>query len=535
MATSLINTINTHAFGWDPLWVVLDGSNRIETLGADRQHTVEFLESTTAGDTIVVVFNGQTITFTCASSPDDSGLQFAPGGSAAIAASNFRACLRKNADIMRHYQVSGTGVEFTLSARVVGSAWNTGIGSTPGTRIGNVSVTSGTDDVVRPNYRIGLRLTLGTTGWSEPIAEMSAAPDATGQVKFNLSPYLGIKDRLRATLPTLGMTAPISSDFHVYLWSAYAYEMYGEPPTARELLAVASEANPKTVWHGTLRHEDRANAQALFTEITDSGGSHPFLTWRGRRAKRTTTRTEQHWLGWYYWDDTTDTSEIQMQARVHFSDGTSSSWTSRYDATGAIIFPFQVGIFPAGWTELDLNALVPGGSTPIRYELRLWSTANNSALSETKTFYLRTDDYAGTAIWYENSLGCMESLLCKGQWSLGAEALHEELQQTLGTDPATHESERIYEPLGSDLVLRVSTGWMPRWEVMAVAEVLNARTLKWLDQQDPDNPELRALTPNKLAARIVERGHGTNEHLYALNLEFTVGDPAMGFSQVQAV
>lgn len=520
-APQLTNTVPAHAFVRDDMWLQTDAPNYNGSGGSAAVAVIDFDTGVAAGETITVEWGATVLVFEAAASPDDSSLQFTASGSNAIAASNFTNALRTNAIVSRWYTVTRVGTVVTLTARVGGAAYSLTITADPVTIFTGVAYTLGTDNAPAPNYHMALRV------WTNITAptEVAGVP-LNGAVRFNISSMLNIPSLCTGTWPAITLANAVPTDFQRVLWWAEVFEVFGEPPTEHQMLRIGHSESWRTAWWATMRREEWQHTQTFIDEAMGVGTKQrQFWTWRGRQAKRFTSTTEKHVLGWYWWDGAaTVYTELKMAVRVFMKSGLSVNWTERYTCADPLVAPGEISLWATGYEALDIAALVPAGDACARYEVRIVNTEQE--VSETFTFHMADDDFNELQVQFFNSLGICETMRCTGQWTMGAEAEHDVLQQVLGMDAVAGQSARIQQPLGTNEILEFSTGFVKRWELYALADILHSRAVRWYDAE---RDRIYNLVLDKPSTRIVARGTD-DEHLYALNLRAFIGDPVTAYS-----
>lgn len=538
-------TIIASPWPWTPVrqpaWLQIRGDD-VKVNGTAAVFTITFADAAVASNSVSITCNGYTVEMVCAATMDDSGVSFAAAGTAIAAATSFVAGCLRNYYLTRDFIITRASAVVTFTARAKGTAYNPGaVVIDPAPLATYALTTTGVDQVREDNYSIRLRV-WRETEWGSGSFE--ALPEQVGyltdgNVKFDIATLLFPTPGLHAAWPDYGATSCLKALSLQCRYYLEFWEQFKNPSSPRGLFRVPDGPDQyQPAMYMGFRQRDRFMAENyfLFGMAIDGLYTPWWLTWRMRKDPVEVSPRQQHYLGWYMRYERTAPApedpgeDIAMQARITYTDGTSGSWTTRYvdDHTGLDFT--EIGIWPTGWTELDMDSIANPAKTVWYYEVRLYATGAAEVISEVGRFYLVPEDANELHIEFINGLGCPESMRTKGLWVAGLEADYETVQRQLGVAPEDWESERGTEPLGAQETLRVSTGTVSGPdELRCLAEVLVSPEVRLVDHVKQTRYPLR-LSRNTHLVRV--QGDADKEHIYALNLEFLVGDPELVYSDV---
>ena len=508
-----------------PLWFVLGASS--ETTAAVRaQFQVVFSGTCGGGATVIMDLGDVTITMSASALPGTAGTTFNTALSISTQAQAFFNGVKLNYTLTQRYTITFDGISsITFVARNLGAAGNCAVSGTA--PVSQTVDYSGTDAVTVPNYSVGLRIWDSTSG-TTLVTELSGVPNWNNEVEWDLSTILGAQ--LKPDMPEYSFYAvyPLlhynSTRTFYFQW----WQRYGTPPVNWQVTDWWSATAP---CFAVLAGHSRANAveyDAFITEATGTTYPKPFLTWRQRYGKRIVSTTEQHYLAFHHAEGIGDEEQVFMQARVHYTDvdGTNpvtTSWSTRYTDASAI-YPGYVCDWPTGYAALNLAALLPSGKVMQWYEVRLYWTQTSAAISEVLRFHVEQPDYNEQHLLFWSSLGAPESLRATGAWELTEEGSNPERYNvptrvyradmragTLDTTPGTTQRT---------ITIHVASPSLQ--DHQAVLDIANSPCVQLVDHVRERHLPLRLLTHK---ATVEQRGT-EDEHLYLLDLEFLLDDPA---------
>lgn len=473
--------------------------------------------------------NGDTTTLVAVNTtPDDSGTQYAIGGTTSETFDNLLDAAQGNAYLSQWYQMDDMGTDtMRLRGRVTGAHDPLITWDTPACIALSAQV-EGTSGSFQPGYVAQAAIYLEKfwdSGTYERLPVMEKMPDTYYRARWDLSsllhPYLRraiVNDWPAYGLDEVMLATNIFRRYYVDRW-----ERYGQPPTNRKL----ERSDIKLAWYAGARNRDHNTDGELGGLLRYTHRTTPWMTYRDRGGKHEVSAAQQHVLGWYRKTDRVEDEPIRMVSTVHYTDGTTAAGPN-VDDSGVTWEKGSVALWPCGFDTLELGDLEPT-KTPYKYSVKLVDFGD-ADLSEVHTFWLVDADANELHLEFVNSLGVVESMRCIGSWVQELSAEYEDLTNLRevenGTLPPSEGSNTAPNLLGVMPTLQVSTGFVEEKEHYALLDILHSPYVRLVDHANDRKLPVR-LAPGTHALR--RQGPDVNEHLHALNLALVEGDAEMAW------
>lgn len=376
--------------------------------------------------------------------------------------------------------------------------------------------------------RIWVELDWMSNRW-EPLPENDHYPGEDLHARENIAPML--LPFLGYDWPAYGQSAPMRTLSIFRRYRVQAWERYGTQAT--DHIAVLLPA--RVAWYAGQRNRDSHLQVNWGYTLGNTNVPSPWLTYRGRNGRHEVSAAQQHVLGWFRNLARPAGSVIRLRATVYYTDGTSAAINTVSDS-GMPWERSEVALWPCGFNTLALYALQPS-LTPYKYSVQLvYNAAGGAAVaaSEEHTFWLADEETAELHIEYVNSLGIVDSLRCTGAWEEGLAVMYAEpfskRSITGGNIPPPATSDKHHLLASADNTLKVSSGYMDESEYRAAMDLFFSPEVRLVDHANKRHLPLLLTNGSHAVSR---RGAGTEEHLYALNLQFAVGDPERAWGDRQ--
>lgn len=448
---------------------------RLETnLGAPDKaaFTLTFSGTPTAGQTFIFEWEGQVVTLTAATSPNNSGLQLPtkPGGmSNADYAVLIVEYLRRNQALTDDFNMSidagGGGLTVRLEARETGAM----VMSLTGTADANVyfDVVAGAATFAQPNLTGVVRvIDLADPDAEDELLSLQAPYDAaTSQVTFDLR---GAFDWLAPALPSTASIAPnsgsplltgLASGTVGHARIRYADRYGAGTPAAESMLP----SDPFWVIYGGLSADttgDFPYSEALFWlhNYRLRGSIDPF--WKP------VAKGQPDWLYFFANEETGYTINVHL----YWSDGTETNYVP--SSSGLTIAAKTVKWVQAGYTQLKLGGITPAttGIEIVRYKVQIIS--GDHAIAEAGFEPDCAEHPWNISLMMDNGLGGMETVWLKGKaaWKYSVER-----DQYLRAPNAASEAELDTFLASGSHIIEVSTGWHERFYIEHLRQLLFAK------------------------------------------------------------
>ncbi len=503
-----------------PQWVKAVSDLYVVEINGGDPITFEFNRVATAGETIEVTIGTTVHLFTADATPDDSGYQFAIGANTNDQAEQFLLCINGNYYIDQSFITVRVVSTVGMYPKLEGNDWNLGAATVTASDLCDVSQTEPPDYTeYAEDFRLGVLVDV------EPIPYVNylRLPELVGVPVLDYNAYLGteyvqvniaplLKPYVYPTWPTYGgaqvaVPTKLLCNFRVQVYERIA----GVPKKLHDL-------GYKKAWYAGLRVRDRKSEFSVYNSHLLGG---TFLTYRGRVDRMEVSPLQPVWLAWYSAVLYESEPRVDVYCKVYYTDGTDSGNELLYTQDQSTDFLHKdIVLWAAGFTSSGAAALDPS-KTAYKYTFWLYSRETGLRISEVYTIHVVEEDTNEVWVEFVNSLGGIESLRCKGSWELGLNAESEELFQPLPIEPQPENASYRHEPRGHQEVLQVSTGFMDRYELAHILDIVNSPEIRLRDRA-----RSRWLPVRLPGSTHVVKQQGTGEeHLYAANFEVLVGDP----------
>lgn len=468
---------------------------------------------------------GTTLTFTAVSGPpDDSGTQYTIGSLLALA-----NAMNGNTTFSLHYVASliASTQEIWINGRDP-SVVLPAITITPGPYITH-DAQPASDYTYAPNYSVRSRILVERDWMSNQwvlLGENDHWPDPDGHARENIAGLL--LPEVGYDWPGYAQLLPMRSLAPLRRYRLQACERYGAPPSDRS----AINSGIRVAWFAGQRHRDTPSQPYWEFTLGNINVPSPWLTYRGRNGRHEVSPNQQHVLAFYRNVARPVGSLVRMRATVYYTDGTSSSaWVA--DDSGMPWEKGEIACWPCGFNTLALYALQPS-LVPYKYSLQLYfappAGGASSAISEEHTFHLMEEEASELHIEYVNSLGVVESVRCTGSWEQGLEVKYDEVYRQRrmegGLMPPAATSDTRMQLASARSTIKLCTGYADEGEHLAIMDILFSPEVRLVDHANQRHLPLLHVAGTHAVSR---RGAGEDEHLYALNLQFSVGDPELAW------
>lgn len=232
----------------------------------------------------------------------------------------------------------------------------------------------------------------------------------------------------------------------------------------------------------------------------------PFLTFAPQTMPTTIAQIQKlYWLCHY---TPVAGHEPTLKIDLHFSDGTSGSWT-KTNFTGTLK-RFSVYQFHTGYTALDIQTKVDAdftGKEVTSYQVTVMDDI--AAVSETRTFVLNTFEHeAEHQIAFRNSIGLFDTIMLTGESSIEREHTPEVVRVL---NPGKRFATKRSIKSETTETVKASTGWLSSERRLYLAELLGS-TEAYEIVGDRLHPIV--FTKQAMVASI------DNEELNAVNIEY---------------
>lgn len=489
--------------------------NYLKNVGAAAVQELTITTNPNDGDTIILSWGSESVTMTCTSStPDDSGTEFIEyGGTNDTLGAAIDSQFASNYLLNRDFVITSSTNKLIFTAREKGTGYALTVG---GTAVGTSFATTvtGVDISYAQNYSIGLGI-LVATSWTSGVYERKSSilhrPEDDLVAYFDIHTLL--KPYVTTYWPDWNDDALLIATDHVRKFQLEIWEQFGSTAVPH-----AVTTTNHTCINAGIDHKDFA-LETLFD--LDFFYSKSWMSWRGNT--RYVTQKEQIWLGMYDQYTRGVSEDIHLKAKVYYDDATDSTTTLISDPDSGLATD-QIGLWPAGFLQNELETVQPA-KTATKYEI--W-VENDSAvkLTDVVTFHLVDDTYNDIYFEFLNSFRIVESLRCKGAWEVGTEVSQEELEQWLPNNYTADQIGTKRQVRYAQNVLKCSTGFMSKAQLLPLVDFLLSEELKYLDY------DLELKVGCVLQAetwRLISRGN-EDENLYAFNFTILKGERETNYS-----
>ena len=416
-----------------PILVQFSTDQQAVTPGVPQDVTYQNNQYAAEDDTVVLEFNGITVTMTAKDAPDGSGTQFRAG---IVSFNENLAYFQSNYWLGRYFEVtSPQGNRIRFTAREAGTHLNITRTASWAGGFDELSNTPGTDTVTLDNFQAWLDLYIERERDSNdygtgPVAKLTAAQNAAGLFTFDLSAILD--GHVEDCPPPALAGAILKTELPLRRFKLRYTEAWGSPPAPAAIAA----GGPYFSFRGRREHESAGTH--------NNGFADTFLT--GRPLTKTVYRGQADYL--YFLVNLANAVTVTVRS---------------YDGNGGILGTLPLAVpsyfnhtvlkIPTGPQQLSLPAGTASYTVQVFY--------GNPGTSRTYTFSISDKcPPHGTYLLFRNALGGYESLPVTGRKTKKGSFTHETADHLLPANynGSTRESHS-FNHAGRD-GWEMHTGWV---------------------------------------------------------------------------
>lgn len=286
-----------------------------------------------------------------------------------------------------------------------------------------------------------------------------------GEAKIDVAKLLSGFLQNRIDLPTIGSGSPQQVVNTLLLWRAIYAEQFNF--NGDVVATWRTQSSDYQVLKGGLKHLD----VPLFSDLlTDFYGAtdKPWNTWQPNGKE--VTMEEQHWLTLYC--DTDYPSGLRLQAKVYYSDGTTSATTTL--TTNGSHGQYEAWIYRVGFNDEGLDALTPSGVVPTKYDVWMIDTGSSDTVGVLRTFKIVDSTRNDRFFLFENSLGAFDTLRCNGERTVRNSVEKTEAKRVVQAGYAADEHILVQQTIADQDSFEIFTGWKPRAEVIHLRDFMRS-------------------------------------------------------------
>lgn len=421
-------------FAKSPVWIKASSDNLYSAQGSYASLTILITGNAVNGNSFKLNFMGKQLQFTCATTPDASGYQFAPA-SAQNLPTVLSVLLFKNYQVSANYTVLLQGDEIILTAKQKGVASNITISNITISGMGGTAV-SGTNQVVRTNFKIILQLFENDHLFYEEQIDV----DSEGLFEINISelltPYLENKFISGTQTDIIHLHSDMSRKFGFRLAEYYNYNVQ-----------LFTDVNSFFGIKGgySKRFEQYLNTNLITAHDWLTNSVVRFLTWApGERSIATNQ------LSKIYFVNATSVSGIRLICDMYEDEVNFES--VQLDELNNIS-PFDV-------FEIDISPARFSLESYVRYDMYL-TDWNDNIITKKLTFYPYTETNPNFYdLAFCNSLGGSDIIRLRCFAEQEGEYVHTLAEISSGSDFDFLDSEKVKLDTIETEKLTLSTEWL---------------------------------------------------------------------------
>lgn len=446
---TLLNSIPEVVLAGNAVPLQLQASeNLIATEGTKAKVILPWTAAANAGEYFDLLLAGETVRFTCAAVPDNSGVQFhnnAGGLTLASWVALLADDLEVNYYIARYYNVTNTGTSITIEAKENGSDYS--IEFTAGTGIDcvpNETDKTGTDEEFESFYSIAVLLYCGGEFVSEILMNVDEEGNADTDIRKLLEPYV----ENEFTWPESDIDFAYNQANGIKSW----YFLYGERWGDGEYSAMQRSDTYYVIpggvsWMQAAKYNTDSSsfwAKMLYNLY--------FLSW----APLIRYVGPEEPVKLYFLNHSGATT-LSVKALLYTA--TSSSEITVEAVTGVAdkaIYEFVLSPAKVGYTGLSDQSLV---------KIEVWiEDETDTRISEIRTYVFDYNSYGNTRYFiFRNSLGVYEILRATGLMSRTDDYDRETGRQIVDTDYTAQEREELSIANMEQQRFSVAMGWLNQY------------------------------------------------------------------------
>jgi hypothetical protein len=244
-----------------------------------------------------------------------------------------------------------------------------------------------------------------------------------------------------------------------------------------------------------------------------------FMSWKEKT--RRITQTQSEFLN--FLNHSATATSLILKCKMNYSDGTDSTATIYTEAT---IAQKEIWCFPAGYTQIGVEAKKTAGKTVSNYQLWVEDQAGN-VISEVITYLIDIRTYENERVFYfENSLGGIDSLRATGKRQDSISIERSLTEKILSDYWESDEAFRQIENYDNSYVLEyaISSGFKEKKAVISqMIELLISR-----DVREYRNSKLIPVIINKDSFTLYK----DNDDQYFLSFEYSDAFSNKAYSEI---
>lgn len=462
MSITIVDTPNDLDFCKNPLAFKVTGDNYISAAGSEAYIGITWSAGDSDGEGFDLTLLDYTLEFRCATTPDDSGLQYPPKGAESLEAWKqiVVTYLKKNYYLAKYYEVNyfAPAISIKIEAKEVGAAYDIVFANDSGYSSEDANV-GGVDRAVQVDYKIYVQLFIEAvygSGTFEAINDILIDPDEDG------SGIVYINKKLESAFTDHELPTFNSSDIEIFTKSIKQYflkfaEFYGSTP-AIKLLYIS---DTRMVLNGRLP-SDKFPGHDFYGSLANS------LQFLSNKPKtRDTWKQSQQFLFFLYTGRPAVGDVIYVNCVLHDRSGLSLSTAivNTGDAEQDDLL-----CIPCGYEQMDIGSL----ADVYKYDIYLYKKNGSDPserLSETITFIVQDNPPIFHTFLYKNDFGVWETLEVVKQTE-GWKTDKETARKTLAYDYDIPDRELQSFAREASPIFKANTRIMPKNDALALRELL---------------------------------------------------------------
>lgn len=481
MALTINNSPTDYNFSRNAQYVEIETDNYTYTANFGTKSVVYFngLANAVVNNTLTIQWNTVSLyvfTFKSTTTIGSNELAVKASGQA-----DFDYVIQLANDLMSHpgmaslFDVTGLQASLYITAKTAGSAINF---TSSATSVSGAQIyrTQGQDNIqtqARPNYAIRLEL----YGWNgsawELLVNRKKTP-AANKVRFDLGPVTD--DYLRYDYPAIfpGSAIPfvpfkcsnVIRKFYVAI-----SEEFGNPPTTQSTTVsptgyISSVASNKhlTYPYWILKAGFDASSEKVKPDqqLTYYFSNYAFLTRQPRQKK-----IYEKQLEWLYYCFNLAYTNVCLRYRFFDANGTETVYYSAPTIPGINAAQMDVWGFPVNGPNIGF-----ANRAYVKMIVCLYSLDSAAAISENFTYLLKQEQSVETTyLYFANSDGGLDTLLCTGQITEGADLTRDVADRTKTIKDTYFDGHQLQLSAEKQNKNRVFSGWKTQAEMDYMEEL----------------------------------------------------------------
>ena len=452
-----------------PIDLIINATNNLSSFGVNAVLDLSFSAAMTNGQEFTLAFNNTTITFTAATTPDNSGNQLPLQGSSTLVqwGSLVRDALESNPILGASYSIStytvGSNVVIRITAITAGTAANITVTESISTLSTNVA-TTGVEPVYRENFKIVLQVYTEQGDLSGAYSlnkTIEKKVDANSNAHFDLSSI--VDAYVSQDIPTLGATAISRVLKSIKKFHYYHGEKYGAIPVTYGL----TKSSDRYAISGGLNKSLFAQKEFLSDMlITDK----IFLN-TSAKTKTVTKEQEEN----LYFMPTYATTSVTVRCKIYYDDSTEET-VSLFAYTPGYSLQYQILAIPIRYNSI-ISDLSNSNKEVIAYDVWISDAATTTVLSEVRSFDLIDENIYSKYLIYQNSYGQFETLHFDGKHRKGLSIRKIIAQKQLDYNYSVNDGDSFINDVSSKDTLTISTGIKTNAELSAIKDLILSKSV----------------------------------------------------------